>query len=110
MEDPICDLCGQVITEAEALAGDYWYTAYGEWHNHCIELYERERDQRAADDAMFKSTPAGMEIETLEKALEDLQFIILTATSGNQLKGIVDKVNEAVGYEPSKFEKKILGG
>lgn len=48
MDEPICDLCGQVITEAEATAGDYVATTFGEWHDHCIELYERDRDCRAA--------------------------------------------------------------
>lgn len=52
MDEPICDLCGQVITEEEATAGDYVFTTFGEWHHHCIELYEREREGRAGDECL----------------------------------------------------------
>ena len=57
---------------------------------------------------LFKNTEAGKEVAALQQAMSDLQLIILTATNSTQLAGLVAKVNEATGYEPSEFEKTLL--
>ena len=51
MEDPECAICGHVITEAEAEAGDYVDTSTGEVHDHCLQEWERDASGRAADAA-----------------------------------------------------------
>ena len=49
VEDLECAICGHVITEAEADAGDYVDTNTGEVHDHCLQEWERDASGRAAD-------------------------------------------------------------
>ena len=49
MEDLECAICGHVITEAEADAGDYVDTNTGEVHDHCLQEWERDASGRDAD-------------------------------------------------------------
>ena len=44
-----CAICGEVITEAEAEAGDYVDTNTGEVHNRCLAEWESDADGRRAD-------------------------------------------------------------
>lgn len=44
-----CAICGEVITENEADAGDYCDTSTGEVHDHCLQEWQDDRDGRLAD-------------------------------------------------------------
>lgn len=45
-----CDLCGLPITEEDFENGNVVQTAFGNWHNDCINEYEDERDERRGDE------------------------------------------------------------
>lgn len=62
----------------------------------------------ARTDALFLQSETGKQVAELEKAMSDMQMIVLTATSPKELKGLIQKINELVAYEPSAMEKVFL--
>ena len=62
----------------------------------------------ARTDALFLQSETGKQVAELEKAPSDMQMIVLTATSPKELKGLIQKINELVAYEPSAMEKVFL--